>query len=56
LYYDKRAASAQILLEKGKEDGFRCLGQRGKYFFEVPFLMEQAKKQGQSFSKELIEK
>jgi hypothetical protein len=57
LYSDKRVASAQILLEKGKEKmALDTLAKGEKYFFEIPFLMEQAKKQGQSFPKELIEK
>ena len=57
LYSDKRVASAQILIEKGKEKmALDTLAKGEKYFFEIPFLMEQAKKQGQSFPKELIEK
>jgi hypothetical protein len=52
LYSDKRAASAQILLEKGKEKmALDTLAKGEKYFFEIPFLIEQAKKQGQSFPK-----
>jgi len=56
LYSNKRAASAQLLLDKGKEKmALDTLAKGEKYFFEIPFLMEQAKKQGQTFPKELIE-
>jgi len=56
LYSNKRIASAQLLLEKGKEKmALDTLAKGEKYFFEIPFLMQQAKKQGQDFPKDLIE-
>ena len=57
LYSDKRVAASVLLLEKGKEKlALDTLAKGEKYFFKIPFLIEQAKKQGQSFPKEVIEK
>jgi len=57
LYADKRVAAAVLLLENGKEKlALDTLAKGEKYFFKIPFLISQAKKQGQSFPKELIDK
>jgi len=57
LYSDKRVAAAVLLLENGKEKlALDTLAKGEKYFFKTPFLISQAKKQGQSFPKELIDK
>ena len=57
LYSDKRVAASVLLLENGKEKlALDTLAKGEKYFFKIPFLIEQSKKQGQSFPKEFIEK
>jgi len=56
LYSDKKVAAAQTLLEKGKEKlALETLAKGERYFFEIPSLMEQANKQGESFPKDLVE-
>jgi len=57
LYSDKRVASSILILYNGKEKlALDTLAKGEKYFFKIPFLIVQAKKQGQNFTKELIEK
>jgi len=57
LYSDKRVAASVLLLENGKEKAaLDTLAKGEKYFFKIPFLINQAKKQGQSFPKELVQK
>jgi len=57
LYSDKRFTASVLLLENGKEKlALDTLAKGEKYFFKIPFLIDQAKKQGQSFPKEFIEK
>jgi len=57
LYSDKKIAASYLLLEKGKEKmALDTLAKGEKYFLKIPFLMAQAKKQGQSFPKPLIDK
>jgi len=57
LYSDKRTAASVLLLENGKEKlALDTLAKGEKYFFKIPFLIEQSKRQGQSFPNELVEK
>jgi hypothetical protein len=57
LYSDKRVAASILLLDNGKEKlALDTLAKAEKYFFKIPFLIDQAKRQGQSFPKEVIER
>lgn len=57
LYSDKRTAMAINLVKKGKEKlALTTLSKAEKYFFKIPFLLKESKKQGVNPPDELVNK